>query len=446
MLLTLVQKILQSINSTLLPFSLILLKSLKNYILLWLVAFILIYHFGDFKETPNYINVIQWDAGWFEKIKNNGYYYSDTQQSSVPFFPAFPYTWRFLQKNFNIDNLEICIINFIFFLIGFLILMQAYSITDEIEILLLLSAPCLFFVYVPYSEGLFYLFCSWIIYGLKKEKIWIASAGLFFASMTRSIFTFILPCIFPAEILSYQSIHKKVRNIAILSLSSLLGLFIVVYFQWTKTGVWFAYFKALKHWDNKTQIDLPLLPLNTWDKNEIMFTDIFAVWVGVIAILILLFVLWSSCTAGMKLKYHNITIEINKPLLFSLGYLGFVAFFALFVKREFISANRYVFATIFYSVFILEMYRKSEFSKTSFITAIVTYLVLFYLALPIQAGDNQTMQFRMLIILIAIIAWFLYFYLKNWIHKKYLIFGIIFLGMLIQTYLFERFITGLWAG
>lgn len=420
------------------------------YFIIWLVAFSLIYHFGIYKQTPNEYNVVQWDAGWFERIKNHGYFYSNTEQSSVPFFPAFAYTWKYLEKWFNISKLEICQVNFIFFLIGFGILIYTYEISSSIESLLIMSAPCLFFMYVPYSEGLFYVFCSLIIYGLKKEKIWATILGLFLASMTRSIFLFVLPCILVTEIFYIQPIRKKIQNILIFSVSSFLGLFVVVWFQWQKTGVWFAFYKALKHWGNKEGLKLPLIPLNTWDKPEIMFVDMTAIWIGIISIMFLLWIFWKLVQQYKKHKFHfslyTVDNKLDKPILFTLTYLGFVSFFGLFVKQEFISSDRYVFGTIFYSVFILYMYRNYELTLGSILTSLITYLILFYLALPIQAGENQTMQFRIILTLVLILAWFLYFYLKNWQYRNYIMYSIIFVSFCIQVYLYQRFISGMWAG
>ena len=75
----------------------------KNIILCYFSLFIVLYVIlcliGLIEYFPNNVNLVSWDAVWYNGIKDNGYYYDPSRQSSVAFFPLFPYLWRLIGVN-----------------------------------------------------------------------------------------------------------------------------------------------------------------------------------------------------------------------------------------------------------------------------------------------------------------------------------------------------------
>ncbi|MCS7078318.1 MAG: hypothetical protein NZ455_16520 [Bacteroidia bacterium] len=416
------------------------------FLLLYSACFTVVFYATPYKELPTEFSIVRWDAEHYQEIKNSSYR-SEKNVATTAFFPAFPYAWKFLSNWLGTGNIGISIMNFIFFFMGFLIFAKSLKTDNLIEFLLVFSSPCLFFVYVPYSEGLFYLFSAITLYGLNKNNLWVACVGLFFASTTRSIFVFVVPCIIMAEMLSQQHLQKKIKNIFFMSVSACLGLFSVIYLQWQQTGRWFAFIHALKKWGTNVEIGFLKIPFYTWDKQKIMFIDLLAVWVGIISGIWLSVKLLQYLMPKINIhpRLKNVP-NLGKVELFSLTYLFLVAFFALFVKKEFVSSGRYTFATVFYSVFVLYVHRNYLFSKFSFTVAVGIYILLSLLTVPYPIPDNQILLYRLGLTLLVLLSWFGYFYLKSKKYRLYLIFSIITANVLVQAYLFERFIANAWSG
>lgn len=153
--------------------------------------------------VPGEFNEVAWDIGWYYSIVRHGYHFSETELSSVAFFPLFPYTWKLLK----LDFLSCQILNGITFLAGSFLL---YKIFKPKWILLLYSmaVPSAFFYFVPYSESFFYLFGAFILIGFYKKNPYLIISGLFLSILTRSAASTFIPALVITGLIEYF-IHKK---------------------------------------------------------------------------------------------------------------------------------------------------------------------------------------------------------------------------------------------
>jgi len=104
---------------------------------------------------------IVWDGYHYTNIKNDGYSYNPARQSNVAFFPGFPYLWKYS----GLNAFGISLINLLLFLTGLFFLVREFAIRQR-DALLFLSLPSLFFMFVPYSEALFFAASSILLIGL----------------------------------------------------------------------------------------------------------------------------------------------------------------------------------------------------------------------------------------------------------------------------------------
>ena len=156
----------------------------------------------------------QWDSFWYASIAENGYQYSHTEASNSGFFPLFPYMWKLLWKITGSGVKGICILNLVIFLLGMLMLKEAFKFPWS-YFMLFLSIPSNFFMYVPYSEAAFFFFSAVMLAGLKKNNRWMILTGLFFSSLARPTALFFIPAIICMEIFSFENFKKFFRNIFI---------------------------------------------------------------------------------------------------------------------------------------------------------------------------------------------------------------------------------------
>ena len=68
-----------------------------GHFVLVIILYTFLYQIGEIKQIPNNINLIQWDAGIYQDIKNDGYRLDiEGNSGNAGFFPFFPLLWRFL--------------------------------------------------------------------------------------------------------------------------------------------------------------------------------------------------------------------------------------------------------------------------------------------------------------------------------------------------------------
>lgn len=403
------------------------------HILFWLSIIVLLSQF-NIMQFPNANNIVQWDAGWYQGIVKNGYSFVENAQCNIAFFPLFPLFWKIIHAS----PLVICIINFSAFFLGFIILSKAYSFNEK-ETLMVLSFPSLFFCYMPYSEALFFLSVSIMLYGFQQRLINYTLLGLFLAGLCRATSMLFLPAFFLIEFsgfFSKENYKSALKNIGLYLLFSIMAILCVAYIQYIDTGRWFDFLFVQKFWNKAWQ--LPKLPITTWDGARLIWIDGCALLISFIAFIF--------CIIYLKALFINKALQYSKALLFSLAYLSVIGLVTLFYSNtgestSIYSLNRYVFATPFLSVFVVEFARNIQWHnslKNIFFSCLIICVMLFGLV----NFNLITIGFVMIFALYALS--YLMFILKSSDYKFVLLFYIV--NMFLQLKLFDWFLNGKWVG
>src|SRR6185437_1830669 len=281
--------------------------------------------FPKILDIPNFLH---WDAEHYSWIKNYGY-----KDFRVAFFPLFPLIWKITSLNVY----GIIIFNTAVFLLSFYFLIKLISATP-LEILLYLSLPSLFFIFLPYSESVFFASSTILLFGLKNIKHELILLCLLLSTLSRPAFTIFIPAIIIAELLIEGLRKKLLFKIASYMFVVLCGLLIVGIIQHHYTGIWFNFFEVQKGWGNKLQV--PALPLTSWGGDIIVRLDGAAMLIGIISSIIMCLYIFKA-----KLMRHVI---MPKEVAFSICYLAGISISVLLFRGgSLFSLNRFVFATPF---------------------------------------------------------------------------------------------------
>lgn len=400
-------------------------------------VFLLMYLIGIIKILPKETNIIQWDAGWYLSIVENGYNFKQNSQSNTGFFPLFPYIW----KTLNLSNIGISIFNFIMFLIGLLFISKSINKLQDKIILLCLSFPSLFFMYVPYSEALFFLTSSIYMYGNHKNNTYIKILAIFISSLARPTIFFFLPAILFSELLFSDKINKKIKSIIIYSITIIIGTFCSFYIIGYSSNNIFAYSDSqINNWEHNFSI--PKLPLTTWRGYRILWLDLFALWITL------------ASTIG-TLIYFIKTIKgnkYNKNLLLSIFYLFMILIYVLFFhpKEEtsgftsILSLNRYVFCSPF--IFYLIIYFYNNKTK-KLIQILILSLSISILLIGFPFKELIGLNYIKTILFIIIFSLFITIQLLPFLIKKTNILFIPYtINIILQCYIFQSFLKENWIG
>jgi hypothetical protein len=119
-----------------------------------------------------------WDAQWYAEIAERGYSYDPNTQSSVAFFPAFPMLGRGLARATGIGaGLALLVVANLAYLAALVLTARyvtmrwgAAPAQVECYVLLLMGLlPTTFFFRMPYSESLFLLLTTLLLYGFERR-------------------------------------------------------------------------------------------------------------------------------------------------------------------------------------------------------------------------------------------------------------------------------------
>lgn len=416
-----------------------------SHLFIFIILYLILSFFGFIKGLPNNTSLMQWDAWWYKSIIDNGYSFNPDGQSNIAFFPLFPFIWKF----FQLTPVLISVLNLFFLFSGMIVLRNAYHF-NRMEFLLLLSIPSLFFCYVPYSEAVFFLAGSFIIYGLKKD-FKIALLGVFLAGLARSATLIFIPIILFSKIYNYRpgkNNKKLIIETTYLILTSIISTLFAQLIQFQGSGKFFTIFEVQKEWNRI--LSIPVLYFTTWDGARLIWLDGLALFTGILSISLIVLFLWK------KLSKHNKTF--SSAFLFSIGYLALVSITTLLYSSEdaiggtsIYSLNRFVFATPFFTVFIIMGLRIIQINKKSVlyfvVIALLTWL-LFNAHGYLPGADRTLVQFLKAKVYFGIVFLYSFVYLllaDNRI-KITLWSGLYLLNMILQIFLFNEFINGKWIG
>ncbi len=285
---------------------------------------------------------LRFDAILYQDIKNNGY----NHDWLCAFFPAFPFFWRIL----NISAIGISVVNSAIFILSISAISTLYKLSLKNQ-LFFLTIPSLVFMFVPYTESLFFGTCTLIIIGLKKENPGLALLGLFLASFIRPTTFVFVPAIIGSIFLSEENLPKGIKKSILPVLVLLMGLFLTVVIHFNYTNKWFVFFEAQKLWQN--HLHLPRLPLRSWggdastrfDGSVILVSLLCAYYIGII------FTKW--------LKKQTL---VSNEVIFAVLYIFGTTFLILSYRDgNLYSLNRFIYATPFIIVLFHHFFNEYRF-------------------------------------------------------------------------------------
>ncbi|MBP7166629.1 MAG: hypothetical protein KBB64_03130 [Bacteroidia bacterium] len=383
--------------------------------------------------NPDEINLIMYDAGWYDSIAKSGYVFKFQEQCNLAFFPLFPMTWRFLSLN----PVTVSILNGGVILLTLWLMMRGLHLTFD-EILRYFVSPSLIFCFLPFSESFFYFSSALIIIGLYRNSNGLLFLGVLLAGLSRSVSVFIIPMIFFAFLPSFIDRDKRVgafRNFLLLVFSALFSLLLVGIWQYIYTKRWFEFLTVQKYWNKNWQI--PEMPLTTWGFEEM-------VWLDGTALLLTLLAFLVSILCFYRIV-RNVQSSVFHPgFLFSIAYLSIIGLATLFYSNtsqntSVLSINRYVFATPFAGYFLMGL-RGFEFSlKTKvIIVAFLSFTIM--VAFGIFSSELESMK-GMMYFLIYIIFYFIGIQFKEIPSLVILPINLYLLYLLLG-----RYMMGYWIG
>jgi len=327
----------------------------------------------------------------------------------------------------------ISIINGFIFSISISIIVAYYQIKLK-EQLLLLSVPSLFFMFIPYTEALFFLFGTILILGLNKNNLYLITTGLLLSSMVRPSAYVFIPAIFVMEYITKENVASFLKRSIYFSFITLLGLFTTVFIQYLYTHKWFIFFDAQKSWDNSFRI--PHLPFTSWSGGNIVRLDGTALLVGLIAI---------GAVIRIATNYFKTTKStiISKTFLFSLLYLsGMALIVLLFRGGSLFSLNRFIFASPYFIVCFF-FFLKTENFKLKNIYLLFIGLSLYWLLFASYV-HIQTIAKYELISLFILLPFLLL--VNNKTIKAVSFYSFISINIALQLYFMYRFLNYEWVG
>jgi hypothetical protein len=417
------------------------------YYFLAVFIFFALYFFDVFSTLPDRENLLKWDAAWYLSIKEGGYAYYWYMASNSAFFPLFSYFWKLTHLN----GLGISFVNLLLFIAGAYYIARQFSF-NLAQVLVFVSIPSGIFFFLPYTESLFFFFSALFLVGLHTRNTKLIIIGLLFCSLTRATVMFFIPSIILMELFCCEKIFDKkaLKNILLYSAVGLLGLGLVVLFQYSQTYEWFAFAKQqFKFW--KHHFSWPTFPLVSHGGEKILWIDGLAFLFGICATFLLL-VYFIKKMMGKQSELFS-----NRAFWFSACYVFMVTVYSLFFNSKCLDAqtsidsiNRYMFSTAFFMVFLIYALNYFRFdlrnSIVFFFLCLLSFILLglggptlFFLD-KAKLGEHATVLF-FLMILVYVTMYFLTSWKK---YGNYIAFSLVALNALLTAYLFHSFLIGTW--
>ena len=380
---------------------------------------------------PTEANLCRWDAGFYREIAEQGYH-TGAGQNNSGFFFLFPLLWYLFQLNVW----GVCLMNILFFAIGFSLLSGLYKLSMA-DKLIWLSVPTVYFIFVPYSEALFFLLSTLCIYGIQKDKKLIIWISIYLLSMTRATTIFLVPAFFMMELLGAEK-SEFGRSMKLFLVRyfvpSVTGLTTFVLVQYWKTGVWFAYFiQQSKYWERR--FNFPVLPFSQLD------WSIRIIWFCALA----MFVCFIALIYLVQLIYKWVIRNqcADKVLLLSLTYLAMTLYVIVFYNPIWgtnttlvIGASRYALVNPFFYVVLYHFTNRFVYNWRHFIF-IFALSTLFWLAFGSYRHLHDAMFFSMNTI------WIIFYML--YANKRITWPGMVIMALsfFFQVLFFQQFLSGL---
>lgn len=219
-------------------------------------------------------SLLHWDADMYYVIMQHLYDPACTWVGHFALFPLFPLLWRVT----HLSPIGICILNFVLFAVGLLLLLkvfqQNYHTTTRhliVTCMLLLCMPYMVIFLIPYSEALFFVCIALGLYGLLKERYGLYFIGFTLGCMTRAAGSILLVAWVITDVLAAlytrQSFKLLLRSIALHIAPIVVGVAAVMLFQHFRGAEhWFEFVLAQQYWGK--EFSLPTWPLTDWSRES----------------------------------------------------------------------------------------------------------------------------------------------------------------------------------
>lgn len=350
------------------------------YLLLFsAIAIVKIIFFGD-----SSISFLNWDAGHYDFIRQNGY---DETQSA--FFPLFPFLW----KATSFTPAGISILNAVIFITGLSFLFRIYGAT-RFQQLLIASIPSFVFFFYPYTESLFFIGSVILLYGLKEKRYSLIYGSMFALALIRPTISVLLPGIMMVQLLSNDPFSTKAKQISGVLLATGTGLLLTFSIHYYYTGTFFSFFQAQESWGNK--LSIPSFPLMSWSGGMISRLDGMALAVSLFSMV------WVIRSVIQKKM-------LSPDLMLSLLYLAGCGLIVLFFRGGVLfSLNRFVFCSPFFAVMLIHLLNRLP--KPALKTALLTFTVLsvYWLAFGSYVHIKTLLKFEGVALFISVIPMIMY--------------------------------------
>lgn len=419
-----------------------------NFIFLHLFSFVLVfgilYLFKFINILPNLTNLLNWDAAYYFDISSKGYQSPYSENHNTAFFPLLPFFIYF----FNLNGVNASIFNLILFYISLYLVFDTFKIKQE-QKLFIISFPSFVYCFIPYTEGLFLFFSTVFLIGLHKKNMWFIILGILFSSITRtSALVFIPAFIFLCIIDLLQKNRSHIKFYVSGIISSIIGTLIVYVIQYIQTGVWFANFKVMKHWDRV--FSLPSLKLTTWGEFNLLWLDTHSYLYFIISIVFILYIIYNVI-------YKTNNVKINGSELYSFAYLTLIGLTVLLYSPKayetyttIFGLNRYVFCTAFFVFAIIYILNTNNLLNKVFIYFFIFGIIIIFIQfyrfesyyLLGQNIEKYSLKYFIYFLLCAI--YFMIPFIFKYLKKQYYVIFII--NIFLQVYLFNLFINREWIG
>jgi hypothetical protein len=324
-------------------------RILALHTLVLVVLYSAFYAFGVVNHAPANDNLVRWDAGIFDMLARNGYGKASSYVNA--YFPLFAYVWRFTR----LSPVQITIFNVLCTYGGAAILAHYFRLTGR-QLLLILSAPMMMFAFVPYAEGMFFLFGALLLSGLHRHKLLLTVVGLLGCCLTRSASTLFVPAYLFAELLWWTTgaaTPRMLRNVGLGLLAMGLALGAVMLIQHQTHGDPFAFYNVHVVWAH--WLRLPVLPLVSTAGVNVLWQDAFGLLLAVLAtgLCLVLGVRWLVSW----LRPAGNLMPPSKAVLFALGYcVGAGVFIVFYQGGDLVGIARYIMATPCFGVLLWQFW------------------------------------------------------------------------------------------
>lgn len=285
-----------------------------------------------------------WDGSHYNFIKEE--MYSDIK--NFAYYPLFPLFW----KATGLSTLGISLLNIFLFALGMWVMFKIFA--DNLSwkhLLLLLCVPYMVIFMMPYSEALYFVFIALGLYGILKEKYWFYFFGFIFASMTKSsslLFVILFLCLEGLYALNHRSISLFLKRFLKAVLPVVLGMFLVMCFQYLIGAP--SFFQSIisqRYWGKS--LSLPELPFSFWSNEGRSITVPFLC----LYFIPMLVVLGREFVLSLRKKHDYFFDKWKYIRLICIIFLVGNVFTALFTQHGGLySLARYLLATPFF-VFLL---------------------------------------------------------------------------------------------